>query len=592
MRTPRSHVPTMVGLVMLVASCGGGGSDAPANTGPSGGSVPSDTTPETFAFVDQDGAVVNTIVISAPITISGIDQASNVSIAGGEYSINGADFVTSSGSVVNGAQIEVRVGTPSGFRETVEATLTVGGVSDTFSVTTGDEDITPTWFSFDHQSDIGLSTFATSDAVTISGINGDIEVTVSDGEYSVDGGEFVSEPGTIVNEQTLTVRHVSSNRSNMLSAATVTVGSFTTQLSVETGRFYVEAGEYADLPVCAPYVGSSDAPFKVVFLNISDAPQFEAIVDDAINNQFAVVPPFSDRFSSFGFYKLDVGDGANYDCQGLGTSNSNLGFRCNSQLLNEEIERQCSVDDAEGLVKIAVAESQYSASALDFVWLTDNLSTLGRTAIHEVGHNFGLGDLYIGGYSASGDPVYGWSREVARQWLNLDAPGCPKWCDSAKSVEEYTQSTSAACLTFTTKDQCLAFNRPTRGDCGDPDGDSLLDCCSWVDTPTDDYFNTSCVPVQGTEDIGLSCVVGAGCYFGGGLGVNAWRPVGRQSESLMFSLEATEFDTVSYEALVDVLDCCTDVRDGEESCADFRQRFSDFLIDVSEKRRLGSCGVH
>ncbi len=589
MRIDYANIATKIALGFLLASCGGGG----GGSGTTGGGFVSDTTPDAYTFVDQDNAVVSRFALSEPITITGINEAAAVSITGGEYSIDGGEFVSASGLVTNGARIVVRQTAADGFLQTTDATLTVGGVSDTFSVTTGPEDITPDWFGFESQFGVELSSSVQSEVVTITGINGAIAVQVTGGEYSVDGGDFTTDAGTIENDQTLVVRQQSADQSNTLTVTTIAVGDFSTQLFVETGRFYVSPGDYEALASCAPYVGSAQAPIKLVFLNIGDSSRFDAIVDDATNNQFSAIPPFSDYFSSLGFYKLDLGDGSNYDCVGTGTDTSDLGFQCNSQLVNEEIARQCDAGDANGFIKIAIAESQYSAKAADIIWMADNQRSYENTVIHEVGHNFGLADLYGGGYRFDGEPVVGWPPEISRRWLNLDGPGCPSWCDSARTPAEYNQSLSSACLTFTTKEECLAFNRPASDDCVDSDGDSLEDCCSWSETPSDDYFNSNCAPVWGAEDIGLSCLAGSGCYFGGAYGNNSWRPVKGHDDSLMYGLSATGFDTVSAAALTEALECCTDARDGDTSCAEFRLTFSDLLIDtIIEKRRLGSCGVY
>ncbi len=593
MTNPRAGMASSIVFSFLVAACGGGGGSGPAasSDAPDDGPV-SDTDPDSFIIADIDIAVIRSVVESEPIAISGINEAAPISISGGEYSIDGAEFVDTSGLVSNGANVVVRVTAADDFGQSVEATLTVGRFSDTFTVTTGPEDRMPDWFGFPNIYDAALSTLFETEPVTITGINGDIAISVTDGEYSIDGGEFTQSPGTIENGQTLIFRQLSANRSLVLGAATIDVGNFSTQFLVETGRAYVSPGDYEALPACAPYVGSAQAAIKIAFLKINDAPQFDAIVDDAINNQFSVIPPFSDHFASLAFYTLDFGDGADYECRGTGTDTSDRGFECNNDLIHEEIVRQCNAGDPHGIIKIGIAESLYSATGGAIIWLPDNPGAFNNTAIHEVGHNFMLGDMYGGGYSFDGAPVVNAPPEITRRWLNLDGPGCPKWCDAAKSRAEYNQSISAACPTFTTKDQCLAFNRPAPDDCADADGDGQYDCCSWVDTPTDDYFGTSCVPVWGTEDIGLSCDTGAGCYFGADRGNAAWRPVRDREESIMFDTFAAGFDAVSSAALNDALRCCSDVNDTEASCTDFRAQFSDLLVDLLEKRRLGSCGVY
>jgi hypothetical protein len=95
-----------------------------------------DTTPNAFTFTDQTGVALNSTIISNTITVSGINAASAISISGGTYSINGGAYTSSSGTVTNGQTVSV-AHTSSGSNSTaVNTTLTIGGVSDTFTSTT------------------------------------------------------------------------------------------------------------------------------------------------------------------------------------------------------------------------------------------------------------------------------------------------------------------------------------------------------------------------------------------------------------------------------------------------------------------------
>ncbi|WP_305906402.1 multiheme c-type cytochrome [Methylomarinum sp. Ch1-1] len=96
----------------------------------------SDTTPDAFSFIDQADVALNSLIESNMITISGINSATAIGISGGEYAVNGAAYTTVGGSVVNGDQVKVRLQSSTDYQTTADATLIVGGVSDTFSVTT------------------------------------------------------------------------------------------------------------------------------------------------------------------------------------------------------------------------------------------------------------------------------------------------------------------------------------------------------------------------------------------------------------------------------------------------------------------------
>lgn len=97
-----------------------------------------DTTPDAFTFTDQTDVARSTVITSAPITVAAIDAAANISVTGGEYSINGGAFTSSSGigAVVNGDQIRARHTSSASYSTAANTAVTIGGVSDTFTSTT------------------------------------------------------------------------------------------------------------------------------------------------------------------------------------------------------------------------------------------------------------------------------------------------------------------------------------------------------------------------------------------------------------------------------------------------------------------------
>lgn len=104
-----------------------------ANFGPI---IVGDTTPNPFTFTDQSNVALSTIITSNTITVAGIDAPSNMTITGGQYSKNGGAFASAATTVVAGDTVQVR-GTSSASNSTaVNVVLTIGGVSDTFTITT------------------------------------------------------------------------------------------------------------------------------------------------------------------------------------------------------------------------------------------------------------------------------------------------------------------------------------------------------------------------------------------------------------------------------------------------------------------------
>jgi ELWxxDGT repeat protein len=95
-----------------------------------------DTRPDAFFFTDQTGAPLNAEAISGPITVAGIEAPAAISITGGKYSINSGPFTSAPGTVNNEDAVVVSAMSSGTYSRITGATLNVGGVSDTFSVTT------------------------------------------------------------------------------------------------------------------------------------------------------------------------------------------------------------------------------------------------------------------------------------------------------------------------------------------------------------------------------------------------------------------------------------------------------------------------
>jgi sugar lactone lactonase YvrE len=95
-----------------------------------------DTMPDAFTFASQSQVSADTPIESEPVTISGINIPAQLSITGGEYSIDGDAYRDNPGVVKNLQQVRIRVRSSSESSGEVSATLTIGGVSGTFKVKT------------------------------------------------------------------------------------------------------------------------------------------------------------------------------------------------------------------------------------------------------------------------------------------------------------------------------------------------------------------------------------------------------------------------------------------------------------------------
>lgn len=105
--------------------------------------VEGDSTPNPFNFTTQLNRQLNTLVTSNQIVVSGITMPSPISIATGEYQVNGGVWVSSVGTVVDGDTVRVRHTTSNQYETDTVTTLTIGGVVGTFTSTTVEEQTAP-----------------------------------------------------------------------------------------------------------------------------------------------------------------------------------------------------------------------------------------------------------------------------------------------------------------------------------------------------------------------------------------------------------------------------------------------------------------
>jgi len=188
-----------------------------------------DTTPDTYSFRDQTGVPTNATITSNAVVIRGITApvAISVSGTGGSYRIDGGAFVTAAGTVRNGQQVQLRHTSAPLPGQDTNTVLTVGGVSDTFSSTTGtfvQADTTPNAFDFADPVDVPREVVLESAAITVGGINTSTSIRIAGGEYSVDGAPYVSYESTVLNGQVVRVRHVTAAGFNASTTTTLTIG--------------------------------------------------------------------------------------------------------------------------------------------------------------------------------------------------------------------------------------------------------------------------------------------------------------------------------------------------------------------------------
>lgn len=122
-----------------------------------------DGRPDDFAFASVNDAQPAQVVESEAVTITGLNVAAPISIAGGEYRIGAGLWTSTAGTIQPGESVRLRLSAAAEAGVTRSATLTIGGVSAIFSVTTA---LPPDEVS----------------TVTISAAGGDVSLSASAGE--------------------------------------------------------------------------------------------------------------------------------------------------------------------------------------------------------------------------------------------------------------------------------------------------------------------------------------------------------------------------------------------------------------------------
>lgn len=101
--------------------------------------VAGDTTINNFYFIDLVNQELSTLLESNSVLIIGNNIPVPISIVGGEYSIDGGPWTSTTGMVSQGSSVKVRQTSSASYMTTTSATLTVSGYSDSFDVTTKGE---------------------------------------------------------------------------------------------------------------------------------------------------------------------------------------------------------------------------------------------------------------------------------------------------------------------------------------------------------------------------------------------------------------------------------------------------------------------
>jgi len=203
--------------------------------------------PSPFSFTPLINVDPSSVQISNSITVASTDVPAPISVsAGGQYSINGGAFTSVPGIVSPGAQVQVQLTAASGYSTSKSAVLTIGGVSSTFTVTTGAQPVLQGGFTPVTGAIPG--SIQASNAITVTGTTLSSPITVSNGnEYSINGGPFTSAPGTVQPGDQVTVQMVAPSTLNTTASAIVTIGGVTSTFTVTTAAQPIAQAGFTDV---------------------------------------------------------------------------------------------------------------------------------------------------------------------------------------------------------------------------------------------------------------------------------------------------------------------------------------------------------
>jgi hypothetical protein len=203
--------------------------------------------PSPFSFTPLINVDPSSVQVSNSITVASTDVPAPISVStGGQYSINGGAFTSVPGVVSPGAQVQVKLTAASGYSTSDSAVLTIGGVSSTFTVTTGAQPVLQGGFT--PVTGAVPASIQTSNAITVTGTTIPAPISVSGGnEYSINGGPFTSGQGTVQPGDQVTVQMIAPSTYNTTASAVVTIGGVTSTYTVTTAAQQTpQAGFTAD----------------------------------------------------------------------------------------------------------------------------------------------------------------------------------------------------------------------------------------------------------------------------------------------------------------------------------------------------------
>ena len=188
-----------------------------------------DTIPDYFKFQEKAFVDKGVEMISNSITIKGINAPTDITVTGGEYRINGGDWMSVAAKVNEGDKVEVCHVSSQEDNKQVDTLLSVGDVSVTFRSTSRDDtlNITENPDRFVDMAGVRKNQVVTSNAITMKET---IRIVVLRGTVSINGGGFIRSSGsnilTVKPGDKVRLRHTASDRAGIRVSTTMYLGSY------------------------------------------------------------------------------------------------------------------------------------------------------------------------------------------------------------------------------------------------------------------------------------------------------------------------------------------------------------------------------
>jgi len=186
-----------------------------------------DAAPQPYYFSGKSGLELSVEVISLAVGITGYQVAAPATIDVGEFRIDGGAWITA-GMVPPNSAIRIRHTTSANSLTDVTSTLTVGGVSGSFTSRTGDA--VPDVFTYIAHRDQPANTLVESAPVTIKGITIQTPARVTGGEVRVGNGPWTTGPVVVENNSVVRVRHTTAGTDLTDTTTTLCVGPVAQQV--------------------------------------------------------------------------------------------------------------------------------------------------------------------------------------------------------------------------------------------------------------------------------------------------------------------------------------------------------------------------